>query len=66
MTKDGRVVMASEDGALRIPAEEVVERWRLRPGRMLVVDTERNELLHDEDVKRPLFVRQPYGVAGGG
>ena len=51
--------MASEDGALRIPAEEVVERWRLRPGRMLVVDTERNELLHDEDVKRPLFVRQP-------
>src|SRR5918998_5777605 len=61
VTKDGRVIMASEDGALRIPAEEVVERWRLRPGRMLVVDTERCELLHDEDVKRPLFGRQPYG-----
>ena len=28
---------------------------------MLVVDTERHELLHDEDVKRPLFGRQPYG-----
>src|SRR3712207_6832816 len=52
--------MASEDGALRIPAEDVVERWRLRPGRMLVVDTERGELLHDEDVKRPLFRRRPY------
>jgi glutamate synthase (NADPH/NADH) large chain len=60
VTKDGRVIMASEDGALRIPAEEVVERWRLRPGRMLVVDTERHELLHDEDVKRPLFRRRPY------
>src|SRR5918996_131141 len=60
VTKDGRVIMASEDGALRIPAEDVVERWRLRPGRMLVVDTERHELLHDEDVKRPLFRRQPY------
>jgi hypothetical protein len=60
VTKDGRVVMASEDGALRIPAEEVVERWRLRPGKMLVVDTERHELLHDEDVKRPLFGRRPY------
>src|SRR5215208_2629685 len=60
VTKDGRVVMASEDGAVRIPAEDVVERWRLRPGRMLVVDTERRELLHDEDVKRPLFRRQPY------
>ncbi len=61
VTKDGRVIMASEDGALRVPAEDVVERWRLQPGKMLVVDTERHELLHDEDVKRPLFVRQPYG-----
>jgi glutamate synthase (NADPH/NADH) large chain len=60
VTKDGRVVMASEDGALRIPAEDVVERWRLRPGRMLVVDTEKHELLHDEDVKRPLFGRRAY------
>jgi glutamate synthase (NADPH) large chain len=60
VTKDGRVVMASEDGALRVPADEVVERWRLQPGRMLVVDTERNEILHDEGVKRPLFKRQPY------
>ena len=60
VTKDGRVIMASEDGALRVPAEEVVERWRLQPGRMLVVDTERHEILHDEDVKRPLFRRRPY------
>ncbi|MDQ3387585.1 MAG: glutamate synthase-related protein, partial [Actinomycetota bacterium] len=60
VTKDGRVVMASEDGALRVPAEEVVERWRLQPGKMLVVDTERHELLHDEEVKRPLFGRKPY------
>ena len=60
VTKDGRVIMASEDGALRVPAEEVIERWRLQPGKMLVVDTERHELLHDEDVKRPLFGRQPY------
>src|SRR5215204_5919515 len=60
VTRDGRVIMASEDGALRVPAEDVIERWRLQPGKMLVVDTERHELLHDEDVKRPLFGRQPY------
>src|SRR5918993_1068471 len=60
VTRDGRVVMASEDGALRVPADEVVERWRLQPGKMLVVDTEKNELLHDEDVKKPLFNLQPY------
>ena len=60
VTRDGRVVMASEDGALRLPAEDVIERWRLQPGKMLVVDTERHELLHDEDVKKPLFGRRPY------
>jgi glutamate synthase (NADPH/NADH) large chain len=61
VTRDGRVVMASEDGALRIPAEDVVERWRLQPGKILLVDTERHELLHDEEAKRPLFGRRPYG-----
>ncbi|MDQ3965941.1 MAG: glutamate synthase subunit alpha, partial [Actinomycetota bacterium] len=60
VTRDGRVVMASEDGALRLPAEEVIERWRLQPGRMLVVDTERHRLLHDEDVKEQLYRRRPY------
>jgi glutamate synthase (NADPH/NADH) large chain len=60
VTRDGRVVMASEDGALRVPPEDVVERWRLQPGKMLVVDTEKHEVLHDEDVKKPLFNRRPY------
>ncbi len=61
VTRDGRVVMASEDGALRVEPSEIVERWRLRPGRMLVVDTENNQLLHDANVKGPLFARKPYG-----
>ena len=60
ITKDGRVIVASEDGALRVPDEDIVERWRLQPGKMLVVDTEKNEILHDEEVKRPLIQRQPY------
>ncbi|CAN5602419.1 glutamate synthase large subunit [soil metagenome] len=60
VTKDGRVFMASEDGALRLEPEEIVERGRLKPGRMLVVDTERNEVLRDEAVKNELAGRQPY------
>jgi glutamate synthase domain-containing protein 2/glutamate synthase domain-containing protein 3 len=60
VTKDGRVFMASEDGALRLEPEEIVERGRLKPGRMLVVDTERNEVLRDEDVKKELSARRPY------
>ncbi|WP_119065747.1 glutamate synthase large subunit [Rubrobacter indicoceani] len=62
ITKDGRVIAASEEGALAVDEAEIVERWRLQPGRMLVVDTERHEVLHDEDVKRPLFERQPYAA----
>ena len=61
VTKDGRVFMASEDGALRLEPEEIVERGRLKPGRMLVVDTGRNEVLRDEKVKEELSSRQPYG-----
>ncbi|MDP8940273.1 MAG: glutamate synthase large subunit [Actinomycetota bacterium] len=60
VTKDGRVFMASEDGALRLEPEEIVERGRLKPGRMLVVDTERNEVLRDERMKDELAGRQPY------
>ncbi|MGF1470135.1 MAG: glutamate synthase large subunit [Rubrobacteraceae bacterium] len=60
VTKDGRVFMASEDGALRLEPEEIVERGRLKPGQMLVVDTERNEVLRDEQVKGELAARQPY------
>ena len=60
VTKDGRVFMASEDGALRLEPEEIVERGRLKPGRMLVVDTERNEVLRDEQVKSELAARRPY------
>ena len=53
--------MASEDGALRLEPEEIVERGRLKPGQMLVVDTERNEVLRDEQVKDELAGRRPYG-----
>ncbi|MBV9455286.1 MAG: glutamate synthase large subunit [Rubrobacter sp.] len=60
VTRDGRVVMASEDGALRVPPEDIVERWRLQPGRMLVVDTEKHELLHDENIKEQLYTRRLY------
>ena len=61
VTRDGRVVMASEDGVLDIAPEDIVERSRLKPGRMLVVDTVRHEVLRDAEVKKELAGRQPYG-----
>ncbi len=62
VTRDGRVTLASEEGVLNdvVPPEEITERWRLQPGRMLLVDTEQGRILHDEDVKRSVIRRKPY------
>ncbi len=60
ITRDGLVVLASEEGVLDIPPEDVVTRWRLRPGRMLMVDTEQGCVLNDEEAKEPVIHRKPY------
>ena len=61
-TADGLVVMASEAGVLPVkPEEDVRMKGRLAPGRMLLVDTEQKRLISDEEVKRQLSARQPYG-----
>ena len=49
ITKDGLVIMASEEGVLDVPPEDIVTRWRLRPGRMLMVDTLQGRILNDEE-----------------
>ena len=46
---------------LDIPADEVVRKDRLRPGKMLLVDTVRGELVDDEELKADYASRQPYG-----
>ena len=59
-TKDGRVVMGSEVGVLRIPESEIKHKWRLEPGRMLLIDLERKQLISDEQIKRELAASQPF------
>ncbi len=60
VTDDGRVVMASEAGVLPIPEERIIKKWRLEPGRLLLVDTEAGEILDDDAVKSVLSRRHPY------
>jgi glutamate synthase domain-containing protein 2/glutamate synthase domain-containing protein 1/glutamate synthase domain-containing protein 3 len=60
ITRDGLVIMASEEGVLNVPSEEIVTRWRLRPGRMLMVDTVGGRILNDEEAKAPVIRRKPY------
>ncbi len=60
VTKDGLVVMASEVGVLDIPAENVLEKNRLQPGRMFLVDMENGRIVDDEELKEGIAARQPY------
>jgi glutamate synthase (NADPH) large chain len=60
VTKDGLVVMASEVGVLDIPADQILLKGRLRPGRMLLVDTEQKRIVDDEELKRELASQHPY------
>ena len=61
ITKDGRLILSSEVGVLDIPADQIVRRDRLRPGKMLLVDTVKGELVDDEQLKADYASRQPYG-----
>ena len=61
VTDDGLVVMASEAGVLPIPEERIVRKWRLQPGRMLLVDLEQGRIISDDEIKEHLSGLHPYG-----
>ncbi len=60
VTDDGLVVMASEVGVLDIEASKVVQRGRLQPGRMFLVDTSKGRIVADEEIKAQLAGERPY------
>ena len=60
ITDDDRIVVASEVGVLPIPEERIVRKDRLRPGRMLLVDTAAGRVVNDDDIKRELADAHPY------
>src|SRR5579883_1278982 len=61
VTKDDRIIMASETGVLPVPEEEIATKWRLQPGKMLLVDLEQGRLIPDEEIKSQLARSHPYG-----
>jgi len=60
VTKDDLVIMASEAGVLDIPPEDVVQKGRLQPGRMFLVDTREGRIIEDEEIKRVISSQHPY------
>jgi glutamate synthase domain-containing protein 2/glutamate synthase domain-containing protein 1/glutamate synthase domain-containing protein 3 len=60
VTKDDIVVLASEAGVIEVPAEDVLKKGRLQPGRMFLVDTVQQRIISDAETKKDLASRQPY------
>jgi glutamate synthase (NADPH/NADH) large chain len=60
VTDDGLVVLSSETGVLPIPEEKIVKKWRLQPGKMLLIDTEQGRIIDDEEIKAELASAHPY------
>ena len=61
VTKEDELILASEVGALSVPEEKVVQKERLYPGKILLVDTVRGRVFSDDEVKSYYASKQPYG-----
>ncbi len=60
VTKDGRVIMSSESGVLPVAEENIAKKWRLQPGKMLLIDLAGGRIISDDELKRELEGKNPY------
>jgi glutamate synthase (NADPH/NADH) large chain len=60
ITRDDVVCMASESGVLPFREEDIVRKWRLQPGKMLLIDLEQGRIVEDEELKAELAQAAPY------
>ena len=60
ITDDDLVVLASESGVLPIPENKIVQKWRLQPGKMFVIDLEQGRIIDDDELKNQYANARPY------
>jgi glutamate synthase (NADPH/NADH) large chain len=60
VTSDDIIVMSSEAGVLEFPEEQIVQKWRLEPGKMLLVDLEKGQIIGDGTLKKEIANARPY------
>ncbi|MBI5164249.1 MAG: glutamate synthase large subunit, partial [Magnetospirillum sp.] len=60
VTDDDKVILASEMGVLPIPESRIVKKWRLQPGKMLLIDLEEGRFIDDAEIKAALAEAKPY------
>ncbi len=61
ITKDGMLILSSEVGVLDIPEENIETKSRLKPGRILLVDTVQKKIISDQECKTQYAAAYPYG-----
>jgi glutamate synthase (NADPH) large chain len=59
-TDDGFIMLASEMGVLPFDDEHVTHKWRLQPGKMLLIDLEQKRIIADDELKKYLSTQHPY------
>jgi glutamate synthase (NADPH/NADH) large chain len=60
ITDDDHVIMASEAGVLPVPEANITRKWRLQPGKMLLIDLEEGRIIDDAEIKAKLAAEHPY------
>ncbi len=60
VTRDGMIVMASETGVMDFPADRIVQKGRLQPGKMFLVDLEQKRIVPDNEIKSRISRQRPY------
>ena len=60
LTDDDHVMMASEMGVLTFPEEKIIKKWRLQPGKMLLINLDEGRIIDDADIKKSLASEKPY------
>ena len=60
VTDDDLVILASESGVLPIPENRIVRKWRLQPGKMLLIDLEQGRMIDDDELKANIVNTKPY------
>src|SRR5271168_258038 len=60
ITDDDHVILASEAGVLPVPEERITRKWRLQPGKMLLIDLEEGRIIGDDEIKKKLAAEHPY------
>ncbi len=60
VTDDDLVILASESGVLPVPENRIVRKWRLQPGKMLLIDLEQGRMIDDDELKANIVNTKPY------